>query len=170
MSYDKEEFAKFVYEDLREKWKHEDELVHQRTTRLLTSQAFFLGAHGVLVSLRLQTGFKEAIASHTILLPFGSLTLNPFTLASFFLPAIGLTICRDTRLGVYAAFDALSSIKMTYETRRRDIPELIKFPSVDVAVRHSEGGIRATQNVPNAFLGGGILISFYEILRLVSVK
>ncbi len=43
-----------LYDDLREKWKHEDNLINQRVTWLLNSQAFLLAAYGVFINFRLE--------------------------------------------------------------------------------------------------------------------
>jgi hypothetical protein len=52
-----------LYADLREKWKHEDELINQRVTWLLQSQGFLLASYGAIAAIIIAASPGGAVKS-----------------------------------------------------------------------------------------------------------
>ncbi len=145
-----------VYQDLREKWKHEDELVHQRVTRLLTTQAFFLSAHGVLIALRADVAKRCNIEMPTLLC---GIKLNPMILAGVSLPVIGVFLCIHAWIGINAAFQAMQTLK----EQPRLAADGYFFPNVEVREDHTRGGQDSTRYIPLTFMVCWFGIAVYEV-------
>jgi len=153
-----------IYSDLREKWKHEDDLINQRVTWLIQSQAFLFTAFGVLVKLR--------VSYCTNLFPkdrsWEKLLLNPYSLAELLLVISGLFMMYFLMIGIGAALRAMDQIKKDLKTHKEE-NRIWSQIRVDVLTSTSRDGASASRYMSRAFFVTWILIAVYEAARIFRI-
>jgi hypothetical protein len=152
----------FLYSDLRSKWVHEDHLVNHRVTWLLTSQAFFITAFGVLAKLRLDWMTANPNADRL------DIILLPFSLAEVFTPILSAFVLLFLGRGIYAAFEAMTAIRRQLHLHQCAGRIAIGL-TVDVLPQTTEDGAKGPKHMVLAFAFAWVLLYLYEILRLVGV-
>ncbi len=151
-------YLRFLYEDLREKWKHEDELVHQRIGRLLAWEVFFLSAHGLLMSLRAGKVPGGTKILENLLVSINGTPIQPLALVGLSLPLIGLAIVYHTWSTISAAFMAMDTLKKTHNEK-----DLKICPDVDVAKETTDKGRNSTYILPGIFAITWMVVLWYEL-------
>ncbi len=125
----------FFYQDLREKWKHEDHLINQRVTWLLSSQGFLLAGYGGLAAIR--AGLRSS-GGHP------PLTIEVVTAAliGISIPIAALLVLGYLKKGILAAIMAMKRIKQTRAERvdKGLFPEVLH---VDVLDQTTDEGSQA---------------------------
>lgn len=149
-----------LFADLRAKWVHEDQLVNHRVTWLLSSQAFFLTAFGVLAKLRLDWRESNPSADHL------ALTLLPFSLAELLMPVLSAFVLVFLGRGIYAAFDAMTELRQQLHIHQAAGRIAIGW-TVDVLPRTTEDGAKAPKHMVLAFALAWVLLYAYEVLRVL---
>lgn len=151
-----------LYENLRDKWVHEDDLVNHRVTWLLTSQAFLLGAFGILTKLRLD--WRQQNLSDDRLAE----VLTPFSLGELMTPFLSIFVLVFLGRGIFAAFRAMDEIRAQL-TRFQCSGRIMIGLKVDVLPDTTEDGARAPKQMVFAFSVAWVLIYFYELFRVLKV-
>ena len=151
-----------LYEDLREKWLHEDDLVNHRVTWLLTSQALLLGVFGILTKLRLDW-HQQNLKDYWLVEVF-----TPFSLAELMTPILSAFVLAYLGRGIYAAFRAQTEIRLQLAKHQCSGRIAIGF-CVEVFRDSTEDGARASKRMVWAFAIAWVLIYAYELLRILQI-
>lgn len=153
-----------LYADLREKWKHEDELIHQRVSWLLSSQAFLLTAFGAIAKLRLDVeGDTELLLD----LLRNQLWLL-YTLGESLIVMCAVVVTYTLRHGIVAARDAMAAIKRELEIHQQH-GRVWRGVRVDIRDGITEAGALPSQALASTFLGVWVLCLLHEVWRTTSV-
>jgi hypothetical protein len=153
-----------LYADLREKWKHEDELINQRVTWLLNSQAFLLSSFGVLAKFRVEA---EALAGD-----ISSIATSPlwwlFSLGEFLVALCALTTIYYLKQGISAAISALRALKRQLVTLKR-ARVIWRGVKLDVLPGITRAGASPAQEMARIIFGVWFLALSYEVYRCASI-
>lgn len=148
-----------VYADIRAKWVHEDALINQRVTWLLTSQGFLFTAFGVIVKLRMDAPLPPAKGSDVVLFDIGEvLVVVSALVVSYFL--------RD---GIVAAIRAMEEIKKYLKACQLADPSW-RDVRVDILDKISHDGTAPARGMVNTFAILWVLLYLYEVVRLVGTR
>ena len=156
--------ASFLYADLREKWKHEDELINQRVTWLLNSQAFLMTAYGIVANLRIPKP-NAPLKSHTRWDHFYD-AFSPQSLSEILIVVSAMFAMVFLRHGIFAALMAMDSIKIQL-TEHQAAGRIWARTTVDVASSATKYGAAPARAMANTFLVVWLILALYEILRIV---
>jgi hypothetical protein len=127
------------YKNLREKWTHEDHLIHHRLSWLLLSQTLLFAAYGAVLKLRIDLG--PSCVPDEIGIKVESLVQG--------IPWFGLITSFLILLSVGAAALAMRQLK-------KDHPEV----KLDVAKYTSRMGLVASLGLPFIFIAAWLDIIF----------
>lgn len=152
-------FGADIYADLREKWRHEDELINQRVTWLLSSQAFLLTAFGVLANLRLSSPLQNIAGN------WYDRLVTPTALAETFVPLIAFFTLAYLGKAISAAVRAMSHIKQELYSHicAGRVPIGI---TVDVLPKATYDGAAAPTRMVAGFTTTWLALYFYELARI----
>jgi hypothetical protein len=148
--------SKFIYDDLRSKWVHEDNLINQRVTWLLTMQAFLLTSYGVLAKLRMDASWKSESS-------WVERVFSPFSLSELAVPIIALFILYFLRKAIRAAINAMSLLKSTLEIHQK-AGRVWEGVSIDVLHQTTQDGAKAPIRMITAFQVVWIALLIFELI------
>jgi hypothetical protein len=148
---------KDIYADLREKWKHEDNLVNHRVTWLLNTQAFSLTAYGVLAKLRLDTAWSSN----------GGWDSAPFSAAELAVPIVALFILHFLSKGIQAAIRAMGILKDELR-KHQDCQRVWTKITVDVLDDTTQEGAKAPMRMVMVFQCVWCVLLVFEFASIFS--
>lgn len=152
--------AQEIYKDLREKWIHEDELINQRVTWLLNTQAFFLTSYGILAKLRMETKWLPESS-------WFERATSPFSLSELAVPIVTLFILYFLRKAVRAAVKAMGILKENLYSHQR-AGKIWKEASIDVLPDTTKDGAKAPIKMITAFQVVWMALLIFELISLFS--
>lgn len=153
-----------LYADLRQKWNHEDDLIHQRVTWLLSSQAFLLTGFGALAKLRLDV---EAGSGDLWAMIRDQLWLL-FSLGESLIVLCAVVVTYYLRHGITAAIEAMAQIKSQLVDHQLH-GRVWSAVRVDIHDGTTEAGASPSRALANTFLRVWLLCLVYEVWRSASV-
>jgi hypothetical protein len=155
-----------IYADLREKWKHEDDLINQRVTWLLTSQGFLLTAFGVIAKLRLDE--EKSVFPITTLARFTEKVWALYSVGELLIVVGAVVVTFFLKEGIVAAALAMREIKadLVRHKRARRVWRGIK---VDILKGTTRAGASPAQAMAKTFLSVWALGFWYESYRFASI-
>jgi hypothetical protein len=151
---------KLLYADLREKWKHEDELINQRVTWLLQSQGFLLASYGAIAAIIIAAspaGKTPAVKS----------TVIPLLVIEAALPLIALAVLGFLRAGISAAVRAMRKLKHDLADHQRH-GRVWPGIAVDVLQETTDEGASAPLRLAAGLQVLWLVVFFIEAVRLVT--
>lgn len=154
----------FIYADLREKWKHEDDLINQRVTWLINSQVFLFAAFGALAKLRID--YIDALKPPFITWIYK--TLSPYSVAEFLVVVSALAVMYFLTLGISAAIQAMNIIKDKLR-EHQSLGHVWPDITVDVLPKSTIDGAATPKRMANTFFAIWIILFVYEIFRVIGV-
>jgi len=149
-----------LYADLREKWKHEDDLVNQRMTWLLNTQLFMLSGYGILA--RWQLGDRPPRGEWLVSLS------APIMMAVFLVPLLALFVIFVLGRGIWAAFAAMDRLKADLHEHQR-LGRLWSGIRVDVLETLSNQGAGGPKGLVYAFATAWVLLLCLELAGLLGL-
>ena len=152
-----------IYDDLREKWKHEDELINKRVTWLLSSQGFLLAAYGVVAGLLYKPAEVTSTTTVTAGTKVGAFSLLLLELA---LPVVALFVLHFLKLGISAAVKAMREIKRTLADHQKNGRTWSKM-RVDILQETTDHGAWAPVRLSTALQVMWFVLLLMELLRFV---
>ncbi len=152
---------KILYADLREKWKHEDELINRRVTWLLQTQGFLLAAYGVIANINI--GRKPDQAQAWI-----ERILTPTSLVEVAVPIAALYVLHFLLGGIRAAVRAMVQIKRDLKAHQ-DGNRLWPKIKVDVLNETTDEGAEAPIRLARAMHYLWLAILAIEGIRLLKI-
>jgi hypothetical protein len=158
--------ASAIYADLREKWKHEDDLINQRVTWLLTSQGFLLTAFGVIAKLRLEE--QEGVLPITTLVGFTEKLWVLYSVGELLIAVGAVVVTFFLRDGIVAAALAMREIKVEL-VRHKRARRVWRGIKVDILKGTSRAGAAPAQAMAKTFLSVWALVFCYESYRFASI-
>jgi len=147
-----------LYKDLREKWVHEDGLINQRVTWLLTYQAFLFTAFGVIVQIRF--GFDETIRSDSCFWR----VFSPYSLGELVIVLNAVITIRFLRKGIVAAVDAMELLNCKLR-EHKDTGRIWSDARIEVFDHTTIAGAGPAKVLARSFEATWWIIVTYEFCR-----
>jgi hypothetical protein len=152
-----------LYADLREKWKHEDELINRRVTWLLQTQGFLFSAFGVLAKLRID---EEIAAVNGCLAENSQQLWILYGLGEALIAFCALVVAFYLKHAIVAAIEAMAGIKKDLH-RYQDL-RLVWDIKVDGKDDVSFAGAAPSRVMADTFLYVWVFCLCYESYRISS--
>jgi hypothetical protein len=145
-----------LYDDLRSKWVHEDDLIDQRVTWLLTSQVFFATAIGLLAHARFEIESELTCPVDSTWHWATGLSLR-YLIGELIVIATAILLTRWIYTAIAAAVDAMSILKNQLKAFQDDdlIPYWRRIDVLDVATKR---GADTPKSIGAALFGAWIII------------
>jgi hypothetical protein len=151
-----------LYADLREKWKHEDALINQRVTWLLTSQAFLFTAYGVIAGLKIAHDARVGQAASDHIWK----ALSPYSIAELLVVVSASVVMYFLAKGILAAIQAMKMLKRQLRNHKRNGRIWLRA-SIDVLHDTTDAGASPSKWMAITFVAVWGIVGAYEFARVV---